>query len=231
MKLLVLSIAFLLFSQAQAKTLKVAVVDTGLDLNDPRLKKHLCRIGHADFTGEGIEDTHGHGTNMVGLIEKYAGLGNYCLVIYKYYSKNLPDLVNIKNEIKAFKKAVANKVRVVNFSSSGTAFDEEELGIIKNNPKVTFVVAAGNNGVDIDLIQNASYPAGYFLPNEIVVGSTNQEGKRSTTSNYSRNIIVYEMGENVYTTSLDGYTRISGTSESTAIHTGKLIRNILDATR
>ena len=91
---------------AQAKTLRVAIVDTGLDLSDERFSEHLCPEGHKDFSASGIKDTVGHGTFIAGLIQKYAGKGNYCFLVYKYYSENAPGFVNVENEVSALREAV-----------------------------------------------------------------------------------------------------------------------------
>ena len=91
MKCLIPILALFLASQVQAQTLRIGIVDSGLNLSDTRLNGHLCSSGTIDFTGEGIADTDGHGTAMVGLIESNnAREGDYCLVIYKYYSRSAP---------------------------------------------------------------------------------------------------------------------------------------------
>ena len=53
---------------ASTLPLRVAVIDTGLDLSDKRFSSRLCKEGHEDFTHTTIEDKSGHGTHVVGLI-------------------------------------------------------------------------------------------------------------------------------------------------------------------
>ncbi|MBW2341024.1 MAG: S8 family serine peptidase [Deltaproteobacteria bacterium] len=48
------------------KGVKVAVLDTGVDLDHPDLKTAI--IGTRDFTGDGVEDKNGHGTHCAGVI-------------------------------------------------------------------------------------------------------------------------------------------------------------------
>jgi hypothetical protein len=220
----------LLTSLAQAATLKVGVVDSGLNLEDSRFKSHLCRTGHRDFTGEGISDTQGHGTAMVGLITRFATDGDYCLVIYKYYSDKVPGYMNVDHEVEALRQAAKDGIKIVNLSGGGPVFNEKEYLVIRDNPEITFVVAAGNEGQNLDVPGNEYYPAMYYQKNEVVVENIDESGHRTESSNYGSKITVSEVGVNVYTTLIHGYGYITGTSASTAVHTGKLIRTILNGT-
>jgi subtilisin family serine protease len=225
-----LILALFLVPSTSAEQLKIAIVDTGLDINDPRFAGHICPSGHKDFTETSLEDTLGHGTFVAGLIKKNAGNSNYCLLIYKYYVDSAPGSVNVRRELAALREAISNGADIVNFSGGGPIFNEEESLLIKYHPEVTFVVAAGNEGKSLDISGNEYYPASYFYPNEIVVGSVNSKGKRSSFSNYGKNVEVKELGEGVV--SYVPNNRIAtweGTSFSTAIHTGKLIRKMLHA--
>lgn len=230
MKSILLLLTLFLVSSANAKTLKIAVVDSGLDFTDTRLNSHLCPTGHKDFTGEGLTDTVGHGTAMASLIEQYAMDGDYCLVIYKYYSSTVLGLINLSREVDALRYAAKNGVVLVNLSGGGPEFDEREFLAIRDNPNTLFVVSAGNDGKDLDISGNEYYPASYYLPNESIIGNISNSYQRSSTSNYGTKVSMVEIGENVIVPSINGgYTTMSGTSISTAIFTGKLIRKVLDA--
>ena len=74
-------------SAAHSDELRIAVIDTGIDLKDTRINSHLCATGHVDFTEEGLQDDIGHGTAIVGLIEQYAKDSNYCIVMIKWYGE------------------------------------------------------------------------------------------------------------------------------------------------
>lgn len=207
---------------------RVAVIDTGLDLKDPRFLGHICPTGHKNFVeNETLDDVNNHGTFVAGLIQEYAKDANYCLLIYKYYQESAPASVNLKHEIESIREAVANGADVVNFSGGGEGFNEEEALLIKYHPDITFVVAAGNEGKDLDIPGNEYYPASYFYLNEIVVSGIDRNGARVSSSNYSKNIEDKELGKNVYgflPNNLNGH--MTGTSFSTAIKTGKLINEI-----
>ena len=108
--------------KSEKRPLKIAVVDTGLDRNDPRFSKVLCKMGHRNFAdgSNDTRDTHGHGTHIVGLIKQYAGESGYCLVILKFYDENAKGDKNLENSIEAFKWASQIGVDRINFSGRGS---------------------------------------------------------------------------------------------------------------
>lgn len=230
MKYLILLLSLFSLSaeaKCRVKPIKVAVVDTGLDLTDPRFFEHLCPNGHKDFTGLGLKDMDGHGTHVAGLIQKYAGDANYCMIIYKYYFDEQTGQVNLRNEILAFEAAAKAKVDLVNMSGGGPEFNEREYLFIAENPQITFVVSAGNENENLDIPGYYYYPASYWLPNEIVVGSIQKDGSKAPLSNFSKKIVAKEVGTNVISYLPNDRTgEMSGTSMATAIHTGKMIREM-----
>lgn len=233
MKKSTLSILTLLFLPTQVNSgvvhncnkIKVGVVDTGLDLSDPRFKNHLCPIGHKNFVpDEPINDINGHGVHIAGLIQQYAGNSNYCLLIYKYYSESATGQQNLDREIAAFQEAIDNGASIVNFSGGGPEFNELEYLTIRDHPKTTFVVAAGNEHKNLDIRGHEYYPASYFLPNEFEVSANRSDGFRASFSNYGIKVTDSELGEDVLSYLPNGQNgRKSGSSQATAIKSGKLI--------
>jgi subtilisin family serine protease len=209
---------------ARCPQIRVALVDTGLNLTDPRLKAKLCPTGHRNFVErETLDDINSHGTFVAGLIKQNAGNANYCMLIYKYYQESSPGIVNEERELQAFQEAVDNGATVINFSAGGPEFNEKESVFIKNHPNVVFVVAAGNEHSNLDIPGNEFYPASLFLQNEKVVESIDENGKLSSFSNYSSKAYK-ELGEGVssYLPHFK-YAFSSGTSFATAIFSGKLV--------
>lgn len=215
-------LGMLLSTMSHADTIRVAVVDTGLNLKDPRFSKHLCPTGHKDFTDYGIEDHDGHGTHVAGLIQQYAKNADYCLLILKYYDGR-NKLGSANRLSSALWYAALMQVKIVNFSGYGDQPHSGEKEAIKKNENIIFSVSAGNDSKDIDSLENAVYPACYRLPNIHVVGN-GIDGIPNKYSNYGSRVTYWENGENVVSTGLNGkMVRMTGTSQATAIHTGKLI--------
>lgn len=237
MKYLIVISAFLLTFLGNVKEvsgydyrlLKVAIIDSGLNISNPYFERHICSYGHQSFTGDGLNDVISHGTNIAYLIQKYAEEGNYCFLIYKYYSETNPGSVNLKNEILAIEAAIKNGAKIINISGGGTNFNEDEYLLVKNHPNVIFVVAAGNNNLDLDGKGNEFYPASYPFKNINAIGAANYDGTKASFSNWG-NKLFWESGVDISVLMPDNTFRTaSGTSEACAIHTGKLVRKLLNA--
>lgn len=228
-----------------AELIRIAVVDTGLDLYDTRFSYLLCRDAtHMDFTGEGIEDKIDHGTAVTGLIKQYAGNTGYCLIILKYFSFNATPTQSTDRLLDAVKAASANGADFVNISSYGPVFSMDEYIEIKRHPEITYVVAAGNEGQDLDEPGIEQYPVGYRLPNVIGVGSLNTDGVTRAKSSNRKLGLRWEIGEHVRSTLTDylckdlpyftPYTcegASSGTSFATPIVLGKLVKERINNTK
>ena len=216
-----------LFSRTKVKkTIKVAVIDTGADLEDPRLKYYIC--GSKDFTGDGIKDVEGHGTHVLGSIIKYAGDSNFCLIVIKFYRLGMSSQVSYNAYLNALKYAFQQHPDIINVSAGGENWSEDELNIIQYNPKIRVIAAVGNDSKNFEKEDFRYYPACFVMPNVIGVASVDKRGKISGFSNYGKPCAdKYEVGENVRSYAIgSGTTVMSGTSMATAIVTGKLIREM-----
>jgi len=191
------------------KIIKVAVIDTGLK-QVYRPSARLCNTGHKDFTGEGLEDYHGHGTNIVGLIVNNADAQNYCIVIIKAYGKKGV----YYNQ--ALQYAYDIKADIINLSGGGAGEDPVEKQIVLKllDRGTTLIFAAGNDKRNLD--KNCYYYPACYDSRIFVVGS-------KTTphiSNYGSIVDIMEDGD--YQTAF-GET-FNGTSQATANFTAKVIR-------
>ena len=109
-----------------SETIVVGVIDTGLKYSEYSRNVKLCKFGHKDFTSIGHyhslpnvvdpvpADEHGHGTNVLGLITKYAEDTNYCIVVLKFYSPSAVGDDFLINEVRAIKYATAIKIKYLN---------------------------------------------------------------------------------------------------------------------
>jgi subtilisin family serine protease len=187
-------------------TLKIAVIDSGLNGRSDK----LCSTGHYDFiadkAGVGV-DKLGHGTKIVKAIETYAK-GDYCIVVLKVFPEPSKDLVD-----RAVTYAVAQGATVINMSIQGDRFLLAEYLAMRDATVkgVKIFIAAGNVGMDLD--QNCeTYPACYNLKNTVVVGSIGN-------NKVNHGSIVTENEDYCF-------ENLCGTSLSTAIATGKYIRSV-----
>lgn len=215
MKYLAIALA-LVANLAEARQIRVGVIDSGYPM---RQKKHLCPLGHRDFTGRGMRDMERHGTNIVNLIRDTAGdKADYCIVVMKFF--HLEDTVNTeKTMIAALQYAKTLNLDVLNISAGGTfenAAENKALKEVLDSGTVIFA-SAGNDSYNLDKRCDA-YPA-CGDPRILIVGCSN-----CSFSNKGKVISVWEEGFDV----LAGGVRMSGTSQATAAATGKFVR-FLDA--
>jgi subtilisin family serine protease len=224
-------------ASASNKPIIIAVIDTGFAYQSRGKGAKLCKYGHKDFSidkqytsGWGTKDPipldiDGHGTNIVGVIQKQINSDtNYCFVIIKYWSEKQRGFENLMSSQKALRYAANIKADLINYSGGGPDFDETEYAETKRflDNKGIFVAAAMNDNKNIDLAENHVYPAQYDR-RIIVVGNKTKFGNKAKNSNYGRSVTVWEVGVNVEAFGL----RMSGTSQATAVATGKIV-NMID---
>lgn len=198
---------------------QVVVLDTGLDITDPRFSAHICPDMSKDFTETDIDDRLGHGTHVAGLIDQYAGDSNYCLIVIKYTNEFFGNMNSYRRAIKYLETISFN---ILNFSGGGENYEEDEDLLIKYyHPNSLFFVAAGNEHQDLN--KYPYYPASLPLKNIVVVGSKNNS-IISSFSNYGNIVKHWENGEFVLSTLPMGTGYMQGTSQATAIATGKYLK-------
>lgn len=227
------------------KTIKIAVIDTGVDYNHPDLKNQMD-INAIELNGKfGVDDDHngyvddvygydfsnkdgdpvdgnGHGTHCAGVIgAAHNSLGvagvmaNVKIVAIKFLSDEGSG--ETIDAISAIDYAIKRKVQVMSNSWGGGDREQSLLDAIKaaEAAGITFVAAAGNESNNNDV--KASYPANYDVSNVISVGSYTSTGVRSNFSNYGmKTVHVTAPGSNIISTYLnDKYSSLSGTSMAT----------------
>lgn len=236
--ILLASLVFLSTCTAQAKKclppVRIVVIDSGFGYRDAGHEANLCKFGHRDFTGERQFtknyvtkdpiplDLHGHGTNIVGIIDGYAKRAgiNYCIVVLKYYSERQSGQENLIGSIRAINYAANIKADFINYSGGGPEQDRVEHAAVKRFIKHggTFVAAAGNEGQDLNSPESAYFPAMY-RDGIIIVGNLCKDGVKCSSSNYGKAVTRWEIGEDVEAFGLT----MTGTSQATAVATGKLV--------
>jgi subtilisin family serine protease len=215
MRKLLFTLALLISCLSQAK-LKIAILDTGIKPDKIKDLK-LCPNESIDFTNSNLNDDHGHGTNIAGLISQQIPKNlDYCLVIIKVFDINNLDSA-IESTIKGFRYAQMIRANIINYSGGGASSDKEEKATIINalNKGIKIFVAAGNQGKDLD--GNCDYFPACYDKRLVIVGSKTSKNKISENSNRGKVVSVWEIGKD--REALD--IVLSGTSQATAVATGR----------
>lgn len=208
-------LVFGLYLPVFGKTLKVAVIDTGIEaeyLNNA----NLCLSGHKSFVDDTITDYMGHGTNVVGLINTHAKGADYCLIVIKFANRRLATS-NATNFIKALEYIKELKPDIVNISVSGPEPITKEKHIIKQllDRNIKIVVAAGNEERNLN-ISCKSYPACYDERLWVISAFDISE------ANTGAIVDAYLTGKEQTAYNIT----LSGSSQAAAIFTGKLVNTM-----
>lgn len=222
------------------KDIIVAVIDTGIDINLDLFKSnlHLNELDISDGSdndnNEYIDDYYGwdfynndnslyddyaydyHGTYIAANILKVAP--NIKILPVKFLNSSYG---SVDDSIKAIQYAIDRGAKIINCSWNFNEYNDELYNIIKNNPNVIFVSAAGNEHVNLDETQ--IYPTNYNLSNIISVIGITSSGDAYITSGYGKNIDIASPGENILVNLPENDTIfIDGTSIATSFVTGTL---------
>jgi major intracellular serine protease len=209
-----------------AKTIHIAVIDTGIDAAVPK----LCKVGHKSFVKslpDPLQDEHGHGTHIAGIISSIAGDGDYyCLISIKYYDGSGRES-NLTNLIKSIQYAVSLRVDFINISGGGEDPSDEERKTIEKalDNGINVVVAAGNDGKDLD--KDCNYFPACYDTRIIMVGNllNTSPPTPAPSSNHGSRVTRWEVGTHIKSTLPGGHVgTMSGTSQATAVATGKMVR-------
>ncbi len=200
------------WSVGQGAGVKVAVVDTGIDLAHPDLAASIVGGYNAIYSFKSADDDNGHGTHVAGII----GAINNAIGVVGVAPK--VSLMPVKvlgangsgyysDIIEGIDWAVANGAKVINMSLGGTS-DVQSLhdAVIRaHDAGVSVVAAAGNSGGAV------IYPAAY--PEVIAVGATDSSNTIASWSSRGPEVDVTAPGVNIYSTYKgETYATLSGTS-------------------
>lgn len=221
--ILITALCLYLTYEADAQTVKVMVIDTGVDLSHKEIKSHVREKWNFTDYMDDVE----HGTAMASLVLK-GTCGDIELVSCNYYftwNKNK----QVRQSNVCFERALNENVQYINYSSYGPDPDDTEKAIIKKLVKkgVIITVAAGNESEDLlktGKCEN-SYPACYGFKNVYVLQNIDRTGKIFHNSNRLKGKYVRSMvGVNIpvlYPKGKKGF--ITGTSPSSARYMNSIL--------
>jgi hypothetical protein len=211
--------------------IKVAVIDTGVDLNHSALiGKFAPSTEWRDYVDNdnvpndepginlSLERAYGHGTAVSGIILQIAPKATI-LPLRVLNSKGKGDLSNV---VKAIDQAILSGAQIINLSLGSVQPDlalNQEISYAKSKG-VYIIAAAGNNG------KIANYPAKNSMQDNSVgylfgVGSIDTNEALSSFSSRGEGVGVFAPGEQIYTllpNNRVGYA--TGTSFATPLVTG-----------
>jgi subtilisin family serine protease len=208
----------------RGSSVKVAVVDTGADLDHPDLAGRLDTVNDYDFVNHDAtaEDDHGHGTHVSGIIGAtlnngvgVAGVANQCTILpVKVLS--VGGTGSSSDVADGIRWAADHGAKVINLSLGGYGYDSVENAAVQYavGKDCVIVAAAGN-----DSTAAVMYPAAFN--NVVGVGSSASNDTLSSFSNYGSKVDVVAPGSMIYSTTLGGgYGYMSGTSMATPCAAG-----------
>ncbi|MFN0112329.1 MAG: S8 family peptidase [Blastocatellia bacterium] len=189
-----------------ASAVKVAVMDTGIDMTHPELKNIVASYVH---DGAGSTDIIGHGTHVAGIIaaqiNNRVGIAGICkpnLMIWKIFG-DTPDprdgniYVDTVMYQRALNAARVAGVKVVNLSIGGTFRDRtEEMLLNRLMNSGTVVVAAMGN--EFEEGNPREFPGAF--PGVFAVGATTRTNARAVFSNTGPHIDIAAPGHGILST-------------------------------
>jgi thermitase len=209
---------------------KVAVIDTGIDLEHPIFKNRLAsRNEWQDFVdGDRIPkdepggDGYGHGTAVAGIIAQVAPRATI-LPIRVLGSNGGGQTANV---IAAIGYAVKMRADIINLSLGTNGFDAALFEICKfaNKRGVRIVASAGNNGLEDGVTSPAQFSKLEGTRDRTIgIGSVNSSDSLSSFSAYGRGLYAVAPGERIATAFPDRrITLATGTSFAAPMFTGAL---------
>ena len=202
---------------------KIAVVDSGVDLNHPDLRANIAASYSA--IGDSAMDDFGHGTHVAGIIAAVTadckgaiGVAPHAKL---YVAKSLDRFggAELSSIVDGINWAISKKVDVLNLSIAYKAtLDAKKTAVLRyaieaaNKAGVTVVCAAGNNSGPTQV------PAIY--PGCLSVAASDIHNQRASFSNYGK-IDFIAPGVDIFSTLPGGaYGRMGGTSMAAPFVTG-----------
>jgi subtilisin family serine protease len=199
-------------------SVKVAVVDSGVDRTHPDLFANLTPGYDYAYDDADPTDYAGHGTHVAGIIAARGNNGTGVTGVAWQTSLIPVQALDAEGEgstsdiVAAYAYAAWKGARIVNASFGGSDYSQVEYNAIKAASNVLFVAAAGNDTANDDT--TPSYPCAYNLPNILCVAATDNTDHLADFSNFGRTSVdIAAPGVHIYSTlRCDNYGWLSGTS-------------------
>ncbi len=190
---------------------KVAVLDTGIDIVHPDL--HVAGGINTINQLKSYKDDNGHGTHVAGII---AALNNGIGVVgvapaaalYSVKVLGRNGTGYLSDTVTGIEWCISNNIQVINMSlgTSSNVQSFQDAVIAANNANISMVAAAGN-----DYGGPVNYPAAYA--EVIAVSATDNSNSLADFSNKGQEVALAAPGVNINSTYMgQKYKELSGTS-------------------
>ncbi|MEM4396163.1 MAG: S8 family peptidase [Candidatus Woesearchaeota archaeon] len=203
----------------KGEKITIAIIDTGVDYNNPDLKENFGKEKGYNFVDENEKplDDNGHGTHVAGIV---FGKSTGIALESKIFALKVLDSNGSGNEfdvVRAIDWCIDNKINVLNMSLGSWYASNALQDICKlASQNIYLVAAAGNDGNSV-----YNYPAS--CEGVISVAAIDKDKTRAYFSNYNDKVDIAAPGVDIYSTYLDNsYEYLSGTSMATPHVTGCL---------
>ncbi|OCA88286.1 hypothetical protein A8F94_10840 [Bacillus sp. FJAT-27225] len=197
----------------------VAVIDDGVQITHPDLR-HSIISPYDVINMTSTNPYNNHATHVAGIIASaidngQGGTGvspNVKVIPINVFSG---ESAYVSDVIKALNYATDRGAKIINISLGSPDYSQALADSIQAayNKGSIIIAAAGNESTS-----SPSYPASF--PNVLSVSSTDIDDGLSYYSNYGRNIDIAAPGSGIFSTLVNGYGFMSGTSMSAPVVSG-----------
>ncbi len=203
---------------AAANNIKVAVIDTGIDLDHPDLGANVKGGINTTYSWRTADDDNGHGSHVAGTIGAannllgVIGVGHE-IDLYAVKVLNSGGSGYVSDIIEGIQWSINNNMDVINMSLGTTSNVQSfhDAVIAAKNAGIVVVSAAGNSGSGDNTV---IYPAKYS--ESIAVSATNSSDGQPSWSSRGPEVDLAAPGNSIYSTyKSGGYATLSGTSMAT----------------
>lgn len=199
------------------KSVKIAIIDTGVDIHHPDLKDKIVPGYNANQPGQPPLDENGHGTHCAGIAAAAANNGQGVIGVGGNVSIMPVKVLGAG----ATEATIADGV--IWAADNGAHVATMSLGLYRRSPVferalqyaldkgVTLTASAGNNNAENDPEKYPHLPSTH--PGVIEVAATDSNDQKASFSNFGKTVSVAAPGVNILSTLPGGkYGAKSGTS-------------------
>ena len=210
-----------LWRKTKGEGVKVAVIDTGCDLNHHDLKDNMLEGKNFVEIGQPPMDRNGHGSHVAGTIA--ASDNNLGMVGVAPKAKIIPIKAlgdkgggNLDDVCKGIDWACKNGADIITMSLGSPAGHAQLAASLKNAAAKDVLVfcAAGNSGENTPIM----YPAKY--PESIAIGAIDINMNRTNFTCAGEELEFLSPGKDIFSCVPGGYAKMSGTSMSNPFASG-----------